>query len=70
MGKDNKRRRKVLIKGAKTLRKRSRQHIAKASKMKKTPESRGYALKEARGFRKQARDKSSKAKSLKKRKSR
>lgn len=69
MGKDSKRQRKKLIKGAKSLMKRRNQHTAKAPKMI-TPELRAYALKEARQFNIQAKLKLSKAKSLKKRRKR
>jgi hypothetical protein len=63
MGRDRKRQRKVLRKGARTLEKISREHTAKAPHMK-TPESRSYALKEAELFRRQSREKSDKYKKL------
>ncbi|MAG02086.1 hypothetical protein CMI42_02010 [Candidatus Pacearchaeota archaeon] len=67
MGRDNKRRRKVLKKGAKSLMERRNEHLIKAPKMR-TPESRGYALKEAEIYEKQSILKSEKARKLERRK--
>ena len=68
MGRDAKRRRKTLIKGIKSLKKKVREHIDKSSRMKKTSESEGYALKEAEQFSKQAKIRASKLKTLRKKK--
>jgi hypothetical protein len=67
MGRDTKRRKKVLIKGAASLKRRSQEHIEKAPYMR-TPELRNYALKEAEIFEKQAQQKLYKTKKLKKKK--
>lgn len=69
MGRDDKRRRKVLKKGAKSLAARSREHVAKAPDMR-SPEGRDYAMKEARLYLKASRQKLEKTKQITKKRRR